>query len=432
MSTRGRLQRRRPPGAARQPSAPTLEGAFRTPTLRCAAAQPSFMHTGTDHARWLRSSRSSIAAAIRPAAIPGTSELHALGLTERERADLVAFMGALAGPGSGRRAAGGAMRSVRALRRSCRRGRRPARARVRLWRAAGATTRPALRRRRAARRPVRPPGRFRRRTSRSREPAASTRPPSATRSRAGRRRAAAPASSIPRAGASSRGAPYDSSSFDDAFRIGPALIGACRADLSTRACCPTRTCSSAIRPRRSPAATCWRPPPRRTTASTTYRIRQPFDFAGRTGTIKLDIDAHQQRARRLAGADHRAGSVARAQLRLARARLRSAQRHRDRVRHRLVQHAPARSRSVVYTFADYVQTAFVPSFDCAIPHATTAPGALNHVEVYVTADHVEVWASDTSPDGVTLPQPAAAVGGRRRAAVLAAATSASRVRTTRR
>ena len=50
-----------------------------------------------------------------------------------------------------------------------------------------------------------------------------------------------------------------------------------------------------------------------------------------------------------------------------------------------------------------MQTAFVPSFDCDIPHAMTAPGALNHVEVYVTQTHVEVWTSDTSPDGVTFP-----------------------------
>jgi hypothetical protein len=50
-----------------------------------------------------------------------------------------------------------------------------------------------------------------------------------------------------------------------------------------------------------------------------------------------------------------------------------------------------------------VQTSFVPSFDCAIPHATTAPDALNHVEVYITQTHLEVWVSDVSPDGVNFP-----------------------------
>jgi len=75
-----------------------LEGAFRTPTLRCAASHPSFMHTGQI---------TSLAQVVvffdrggDPAgAYPGMNELHPIGLSDRERADLVAFMGALAGPG---------------------------------------------------------------------------------------------------------------------------------------------------------------------------------------------------------------------------------------------------------------------------------------------------------------------------------------------
>ena len=35
----------------------------------------------------------------RPGGYPGTNELAPLGLSDRERADLVAFMDALAGPG---------------------------------------------------------------------------------------------------------------------------------------------------------------------------------------------------------------------------------------------------------------------------------------------------------------------------------------------
>ena len=50
-----------------------------------------------------------------------------------------------------------------------------------------------------------------------------------------------------------------------------------------------------------------------------------------------------------------------------------------------------------------MQTSYIPSFDCAIPHATTAPGALNHVEVYVTQTHIEVWVSDVSADGASFP-----------------------------
>jgi cytochrome c peroxidase len=76
---------------------PELEGAFRTPTLRCAAAHPSFMHTAQ-----VATMDQVVAFFDRggdPSGYPGTNELHALGLSDRERADLVAFMGALAGPG---------------------------------------------------------------------------------------------------------------------------------------------------------------------------------------------------------------------------------------------------------------------------------------------------------------------------------------------
>jgi cytochrome c peroxidase len=77
---------------------PALEGAFRTPTLRCTSQQPSFMHTAQ------MSGLDQVVAFFdrggdRVGGYPGTSELQPLGLTELERADLVAFMGALAGPG---------------------------------------------------------------------------------------------------------------------------------------------------------------------------------------------------------------------------------------------------------------------------------------------------------------------------------------------
>ena len=73
-------------------------GAFRTPTLRCTSQQPSFMHTAQ------MSGLDQVVAFFdrggdRVGGYPGTSELTALGLTERERADLVAFLEALDGPG---------------------------------------------------------------------------------------------------------------------------------------------------------------------------------------------------------------------------------------------------------------------------------------------------------------------------------------------
>ena len=199
-----------------------------------------------------------------------------------------------------------------------------------------------------------------------------------------------------------RGAPYNSSSFDDAFRIGPALIGACRADLSnTRVlpdadvlvCDPTATI-----PTRHVLATA----AAQNYGLATYRIRQPFDFAGRTGTIKLDIDVTNNGlggwpALILAQDPSPAPSF-------------DWQERGSGPRNGIEIefgtgwcNTPQTMEVVAYTFADYVQTAFVPSFDCDIPHAMTAPGALNHVEVFVTQTHVEVWTSDTSPDGKTFP-----------------------------
>ena len=134
----------------------------------------------------------------------------------------------------------------------------------------------------------------------------------------------------------------------------------------------------------------------------TYRIRQPFDFAGRTGTIKLDMDLTNNGlggwpALILAQDPSPAPSF-------------DWQERGSGPRNGIEIefgtgwcNTPQTMEVIVYTFADYLQTASVPSFDCGIPHATTAPGALNHVEVYVTQTHVEVWTSDTSPDGLTFP-----------------------------
>jgi len=72
-------------------------GAFRTPKLRCVAGRPSFMHTGQF------SALSDVVAFFSRGGdefgYPGTNELVALNLSADERADLVAFLGALSGPG---------------------------------------------------------------------------------------------------------------------------------------------------------------------------------------------------------------------------------------------------------------------------------------------------------------------------------------------
>jgi cytochrome c peroxidase len=72
-------------------------GAFRTPRLRCVAERPSFMHTGQ-----FLSLADVVAFFSRGGdhfGFPGTSELSPLDLSAREQRDLVAFLGALTGPG---------------------------------------------------------------------------------------------------------------------------------------------------------------------------------------------------------------------------------------------------------------------------------------------------------------------------------------------
>ncbi len=79
-------------------ASPELEGAFRTPSLRCNASHPSFMHTGQ-----LATPAQVVAFFDRggdgAGHYPGTNELVPLGLSDAEQADLVTFLGALEGPG---------------------------------------------------------------------------------------------------------------------------------------------------------------------------------------------------------------------------------------------------------------------------------------------------------------------------------------------
>jgi cytochrome c peroxidase len=75
-----------------------FEGAFRTPTLRCVAQHPSFMHTGQF------TSLSQVVdffdrGGHPSGSYPGANELSPLDLSEEEQADLVAFLNALDGSG---------------------------------------------------------------------------------------------------------------------------------------------------------------------------------------------------------------------------------------------------------------------------------------------------------------------------------------------
>lgn len=197
-----------------------------------------------------------------------------------------------------------------------------------------------------------------------------------------------------------RGMPYDSASFDDAYRIGPALIGACRADLSdTRVlpdhdalvCDPTPTIAS----RHALVATA-----AQNYGLSTYRIRQPFDFAGRIGTIHVDLDLTNDGlggwpAIILSGdpaaspsfdwEERGSGPRNGIEIELSTGWC----------------NTPSTVSARIFTFADYAQTTRVPTVDCDTPHVTTRSGALSHVEILVTQQHVEVWASEPSDDGLT-------------------------------
>ncbi len=74
-----------------------LEGAFRTPSLRCASSHPSYMHTAQ-----LGDLAQVVAFFDRGgdrSGYPGQNELMPLDLEAAERADLVAFLTTLQGPG---------------------------------------------------------------------------------------------------------------------------------------------------------------------------------------------------------------------------------------------------------------------------------------------------------------------------------------------
>jgi cytochrome c peroxidase len=76
---------------------PSMNGAFRTPTLRCASRRPTFMHTGqlSSFAEVV----SFFAQGGNPFGYLGESEIAPLGLSQQDQADLVAFLGTLDGPG---------------------------------------------------------------------------------------------------------------------------------------------------------------------------------------------------------------------------------------------------------------------------------------------------------------------------------------------
>lgn len=329
-----------------------LEGAFRTPTLRCIADQPSFMHTGQ-----LTSLSSVVSFFSRggdgPGGYPGVNELHELDLDAQERADVVAFLGALQGPG-------------------------PDAALL-----APPNVPPSLT----------PDGEC------AFEEAAfcetfSDAP--ATGGRSGELDAAK--------WSGIRGMPSLHPDFSQGFPIGPALIDDCRADVDGTTVGPDRDAilcgptSQIHSPHLMIAAAA------QNYGLTAYRIRQPFDFADRVGTINLDVNLS---ASALGGwpaivlsEDPTPAPTFNFPERG------SGPRNGVAVEFYIGSCGDANSIvPLVYTYADYVETTPEVDFDCALPHLITAPGALNHLSLRIGDGQFEVWGWDASTDGLPQGEP---------------------------
>jgi cytochrome c peroxidase len=77
---------------------PAMNGAFRTPILRCASKRPTFMHTG--QLASLAEVVAFFAQGGNMFGFPGKSEIAPLALSAQDQEDLVTFLGALDGPGA--------------------------------------------------------------------------------------------------------------------------------------------------------------------------------------------------------------------------------------------------------------------------------------------------------------------------------------------
>jgi cytochrome c peroxidase len=77
---------------------PAMNGAFRTPMMRCVSLRPTFMHTG--QIQTLAQVVEFFNGGGVYTGYPGKSEIHALNLTALQQSDLVAFLESLTGPGA--------------------------------------------------------------------------------------------------------------------------------------------------------------------------------------------------------------------------------------------------------------------------------------------------------------------------------------------
>lgn len=125
-----------------------------------------------------------------------------------------------------------------------------------------------------------------------------------------------------------------------------------------------------------------------------YRIRQPFDFLDRTGTIAFDVDARGQGLCGFVGITLAAEPTPRP----AFGQWEHASGPRDGVEivfDNDACHAGDTMSPSIHVFRDYVETRTEIATECI----HVAEGLLEHFEVYVSQGHIEVWGSDASPDG---------------------------------
>jgi hypothetical protein len=136
----------------------------------------------------------------------------------------------------------------------------------------------------------------------------------------------------------------------------------------------------------------------------TFRIRQPFDFAGRTGTIRFDMETGGgQGWPSITIAEDPTPTPSYGELERG-----SGPRNGFEI---VFDRACSREHALSPRISAYVDYHEVPILSENEPHmwqcgdewAQMGPGQLNHIEIYLTQTRVEIWASDASPDGVTFP-----------------------------
>jgi hypothetical protein len=198
-----------------------------------------------------------------------------------------------------------------------------------------------------------------------------------------------------------RAGPTEHASLDEAFAVGPTKLPTCRAGLPDRVLAPRDTLicdpSKAIPTRHLHTATA-----AQNYGLSSYRIRQAFDFAGRTGTIKFDVDLSNNGlggwpALVIAEDPSPAPSFDWEERGSGPRNGVSIEFNGGWCNH------PKTLEVALFTFRDYLQKGERASFDCDTPHVSTERDQLNHVEIYLTRKHLEVWASDPSPSGQDFP-----------------------------